>query len=180
MEIGMSQDLMPTRYSHWKATGSCPHLLLLWLFSSACPWVDNCVSLCECKQSLCFIKEVSRILCCVTYWVCHGKVVPCKTDKGTAICSLRHHDKYGDSESADICRYYHWSHGLQNAVPVPHRTTQLCSLSNKHHTSLSKLPLGPLVALVLAALSALALAAWNLLLHFLPKISFPVLCPSWL
>lgn len=32
------------------------HLLLLWLFSSACPWVGNCVSLRGCKWSLCLIK----------------------------------------------------------------------------------------------------------------------------
>lgn len=108
MEIGESQDLMPTCYSHWKAIGSCPHLLLLWFFCFACPWVDNCSFMWMQAESVFYKRgEVSSILCYVTYWVCQGKVVPCKTDKGTAICSLWHHDKDGDSESADFCRYYH-------------------------------------------------------------------------
>lgn len=107
-------------------------------------------------------------------------LVPCKTDKGTTICSLKHHDEDGDAEPTDIFRYCYWAPRQQHAVSVPHCTTQHWSLSNKHHTSLSKLSLGPLVAIVLAALSDLALAAWNLLLHFLLKIPFPALCLSWL
>lgn len=107
-----------------------------------------------------------------------GEMVPCKTDKGTTICFLWHHDKDGDNEFTDFFRYHRCSHIQQNAVPVLHCTTQSCCLSNKHHTSPSRVSLGPLVALVLAALSVLALAAWNLLLCFLPKIPFPVLCPS--
>lgn len=77
-------------------------------FSSACPWVNKlCSFMWMQAESVFYKREVSSTLCCVTHWVCQGKVVPCKADKGTAIGSLRHHDKDGDSESADLCRYCH-------------------------------------------------------------------------